>query len=214
MADAAPAEAPPADAPADAPPPAAPAAEEVVHREPEHLKTWKAAETPRYDKMPPNTPRKPIDKNVEKTTDLSKEQLQVLRESFKIFDTENKGSIALDVVKIILELVTGEEVDEDELEEVMEEFDEDESGEIEFAEFVKLASQFLEPEEDYETMKEQLRDLFVFYDKSQRGYIPVADFTRILKELDDELPDEEAAQMVKEIDTDESGTIEFEGERE
>jgi Ca2+-binding EF-hand superfamily protein len=55
----------------------------------------------------------------------------VLRDAFKIFDSDNKGAIALDVVKIILELLTGEEVDENELEEVMEEFDEDESGEIE-----------------------------------------------------------------------------------
>jgi calmodulin len=208
MADEAPAaEAAPAEAPAEAPP-----AEAPVKREPEHLKTWKAAEKPAYEKMPPDTPRKPIDKDVEKTTELSKEQLQVLREAFKIFDSDKKGAISIDVVKIILELITGEEVDEDELDDVMEEFDEDESGEIEFAEFVKLASQFVEPEEDYDTMKERLRDLFVFYDKEQRGYIPVDEFKAILKELDPELPDDEAAQMVKEIDADESGTIEFDGE--
>lgn len=203
----------PAEAPAEAPPAEAPAPEEApVHREPEHLKTWKAAEKPAYDRMPPNTPRKPI-AIVEKTTELSKEQLQVLRESFKIFDTDNKGSIAIDVIKIILELITGEDIDEDDLDDVMDEFDEDESGEIEFAEFVKLASQFLEPEEDYDTMKERLRDLFVFYDREQRGFIPVDEFKEILKELDPELPDEEAAQMVKEIDADGSGTIEFDGEK-
>ncbi|KAG5682877.1 hypothetical protein PVAND_012196 [Polypedilum vanderplanki] len=205
MSDAPPADAPPAAAAAEAPP-----AEPAVKKEPEHLKTWKAAEKPAYEKMPPNTPKKPIEKIPEKSTELSREQLQVLRESFKIFDTENKGAISIDVVKIILELITGEEIDEDDLDDVMEEFDEDESGEIEFAEFVKLASQFVEPEEDYETMKEQLRDLFVFYDRDERGCIPVEKFKAILKELDPELPEEEAAQMVKEIDTDESGTIEFE----
>lgn len=57
----------------------------------------------------------------------------VLKHSFKIFDSDNKGAINLDVVKIILELLTGEEVDEEELEDVMDEYDEDESGEIEFA---------------------------------------------------------------------------------
>ena len=117
----------------------------------------------------------------------------------------------MDVVKIILELLTGEEVDEDELDEVMEEYDEDESGEIEFAEFVKLASHFVEPEEDYETMKCKLRDLFVFYDREQRGFIPAAEFKAILKELDPEMPDTEIEEMVKEIDADSSGTIEFDG---
>lgn len=60
-------------------------------------------------------------------------------------------------------------------------------------------------------MKEQLRELFVFYDKEQRGFIPESDFRNILKELEPELPDEEIAQMVKELDSDGSGTIEFEG---
>lgn len=48
------------------------------------------------------------------------------------------------------------------------------------------------------------------FDKEQRGYIPVADFKVILKELDEELPDNEAEQIVKELDSDGSGTIDFE----
>lgn len=123
----------------------------------------------------------------------------VIKHSFKIFDSDNKGAISLDVVKVILELLTGEEVDEDELDDVMDEYDEDESGEIEFSEFVKLASHFVEPEEDYETMKAQLRDLFVFYDREQRGYIPAGDFKAILKELDPEMPDPEIEEMVSEF---------------
>lgn len=65
---------------------------------------------------------------------------------------------------------------------------------------------------DYDTMKAQLRDLFVFYDKEQRGFIPAADFKGILKELDPELPEAELDEIVKEIDADESGTIEFDGD--
>lgn len=49
------------------------------------------------------------------------------------------------------------------------------------------------------------------YDKTGRGYIPTADFVSILKELEHDLPDEEANQIVKELDTDGSGTIEWEG---
>ena len=76
--------------------------------------------------MPPNTPRKPLIE-LPKDTELSKEQLRgicfnyklkaininfkllflVLKDAFKIFDSDNKGAIALDVVKIILELLTG-----------------------------------------------------------------------------------------------------------
>lgn len=95
----------------------------------------------------------------------------------------------------------------------MEEFDEDESGEIEFSEFIKLAGEFVEPEQDYNEMKKELREIFLMYDKESRGFIPVADFKAILKELEPELPDAEAEAIVKELDTDQSGTIEFEGEK-
>lgn len=133
----------------------------------------------------------------------------VLRDAFRIFDSDRKGAIPCDMVKEILTLL-GHEVNDDELDEVMEEFDEDESGEIEFKEFIKLAEEFVEPEEDYETAKRNLRELFCMYDKEERGFIPVSDFVQILKAMEPDLPDTEAQQIVKELDTDMSGTIEFE----
>lgn len=66
----------------------------------------------------------------------------VLRDAFRIFDSDGKGAIQLEMVKEILTLL-GHEVDDAELDEVMEEFDEDESGEIEFSEFIKLAGKSL-----------------------------------------------------------------------
>ena len=53
------------------------------------------------------------------------------------------------MVGTILDML-GHEVDADELDDVLDEFDEDDSGEIEFEEFVKLASRFVEPAENYE----------------------------------------------------------------
>lgn len=73
--------------------------------------------------------------------------------------------------------------------------------------------EFVEPEEDPNVVKKELREIFMMYDKEGRGYIPTAGFVSILKELEHDLPDDEAAQIVKELDTDESGTIDFEGER-
>jgi calmodulin len=56
-----------------------------------------------------------------------------------------------------------------------------------------------------------LRELFVLYDKEQKGFIPVAEFKLILKAIEPELADTEAEAIVKELDTDYSGTIEFDG---
>lgn len=79
---------------------------------------------------------------------------------------------------------------------VMDEFDEDESGEIEFSEFIKLAARFVEPEEDYESLRKELREVFMLYDKEARGYLPLDEFKKILRELDAEVPEDELDEMI------------------
>lgn len=65
-----------------------------------------------------------------------------MKEAFNAFDNEKKGAISLDIIGTILEML-GHGVEEEELDDILDEFDEDESGEIEFAEFVKLAARKL-----------------------------------------------------------------------
>ena len=57
------------------------------------------------------------------------------------------------------------------MKEIIEEIDEDGSGELEFAEFIQLAAKFL-IEEDEEEMKWELREAFRLYDK-QGKYLNV-----------------------------------------
>lgn len=47
---------------------------------------------------------------------------------------------------------------------------------------------------------------------SGNGYIPTACLKEILRELDDQLTDEELDMMIDEIDADGSGTVDFDGE--
>ena len=54
------------------------------------------------------------------------------------------------------------------LQEIIEEIDEDGSGELEFAEFIQLAAKFL-IEEDEEEMKWELREAFRLYDKQGKN---------------------------------------------
>ncbi|GBM41888.1 Troponin C, partial [Araneus ventricosus] len=84
------------------------------------------------------------------------------------------------------------------------------SGELEFDEFLALTSRFL-VEEDAEAMQEELREAFRMYDKEGNGYINVADLREILRALDDKLTEDELDEMIAEIDTDGSGTVDFDG---
>ncbi|CRL05920.1 CLUMA_CG019104, isoform A [Clunio marinus] len=141
-------------------------------------------------------------------TKLSKDQLKILKDAFNVFDNEKKGTISLDTIGTILQML-GHDVDEDELDDVCDEFDEDESGEIEFPEFLKLASRYVEPEEDYDELRKELREVFMLYDKGARGYLPLDEFKKILREIDPELPEDELDEIIDEIDADGSGTIDF-----
>lgn len=60
-------------------------------------------------------------------------------------------------------------------------------------------------------MQKELREAFRLYDKQGNGYIPTTCLREILRELDDQLTNEELDIMIEEIDSDGSGTVDFDG---
>ncbi|XP_076365225.1 troponin C-like isoform X1 [Tachypleus tridentatus] len=139
--------------------------------------------------------------------DLTKEQVQMLRKAFDMFDREKKGVIHTNMVSTILRTL-GQTFEEKDLKDLISEIDQDGSGELEFEEFMALAARFL-VEEDAEAMQEELREAFRLYDKQGQGYINVSDLRDILRALDDKLTEDELDEMIAEIDTDGSGTVDF-----
>ncbi|KAK3925182.1 Troponin C, isoallergen Bla g 6.0101 [Frankliniella fusca] len=139
--------------------------------------------------------------------DLSKDQVALLKKAFDAFDQAKTGCIPTTMVGTILEML-GHGVTDKVLEEIIAEVDADGSGELEFEEFVTLASRFL-VEEDSETMQQELREAFRLYDKEGNGYITTQVLREILRELDDKVTAEELDMMIQEIDSDGSGTVDF-----
>merc|ERR1719461_706550 len=90
----------------------------------------------------------------------------------------------------------------EELQEILEEIDEDGSGEIEFGEFCQLCAKFLVEEPDEETMKAELKDAFRMYDKEGNGFIGTGQIREILKEVDPNIKDEDLDDVIDEIDED------------
>ncbi|KAK9498090.1 hypothetical protein O3M35_003972 [Rhynocoris fuscipes] len=140
--------------------------------------------------------------------ELNKDQIQLLKRAFDAF-AQGKGFIEANMVGTILQML-GHEVSDAKLKEIIEEVDADGSGQLEFEEFVSLAAGFLsEDEMDAEAMQQELREAFRLYDKEGNGYITTAVLREILKELDDKLTAQELDMMIQEIDTDGSGTVDF-----
>jgi len=139
--------------------------------------------------------------------DLPPEQLQVLKKAFEAFDRDHTGSIPCEMVADILRLM-GQPFNKKTLDELIEEVDADKSGRLEFEEFITLAAKFI-VEEDDEAMAKELREAFRLYDKEGNGYIPTSCLKEILHELDDQLTNEELDGIIEEIDSDGSGTVDF-----
>jgi Ca2+-binding EF-hand superfamily protein len=87
----------------------------------------------------------------------------VLKKCFDTFDREKKGYISSEMVGNILSMM-GLQFSHKELRGIITEIDVDGSGQIEFNEFVLLASKFMS-EEDSGVMEQELREAFRLYDK-------------------------------------------------
>lgn len=66
-------------------------------------------------------------------------------------------------------------------------------------------------EEDAEAMQAELKEAFRLYDKEGNGYITTDVLREILAELDSNLTKDELDMMIAEIDSDGSGTVDFDG---
>ncbi|XP_047992740.1 uncharacterized protein LOC125231338 [Leguminivora glycinivorella] len=135
------------------------------------------------------------------------QKMAMLRKAFQMFDTTKSGYI--DVLKISTILNTmGQLFDDSELQALIDENDPETSGKINFDGFCNIASHFLE-EEDAEAMQQELKEAFRLYDREGNGYITTSTLKEILAALDDKLSNSDLDGIIAEIDTDGSGTVDF-----
>jgi len=140
--------------------------------------------------------------------ELTPAQIEQFKKYFMMFDKDKKGYIHTSQVGQILRTM-GQAFEERDLKQLIKEFDSDGSNQIEFEEFAALVARFIMEDEDSGALEEELREAFRLYDKQGNGYINVSDLRDILRALDDKITEEELDEMIAEIDTDGSGTVDF-----
>merc|ERR1739847_135852 len=141
-------------------------------------------------------------------TGLEKDEIKCLKICFNMFDVKKQDFLSADDLDDILRAM-GFRPSKEELKEILEEIDEDGSGEIEFEEFCQLCAKFLIEEPDEETMKHELKEAFRVYDKEANGFITTDTLREIISELDTRLTKEDLDGIIEEIDEDGSGTMDF-----
>ena len=125
-----------------------------------------------------------------------------------MFDTKKQDYLSADELGEIMRAM-GFRPTEEELVDLVNEIDEDGSGQIEFAEFCQLCATFLVEDPDIETMKKELKDAFRIYDKEGQGFITMDVLRGLIAELLSPLTDEELDGIISELDEDGSGTMDF-----
>merc|ERR1712150_429127 len=145
---------------------------------------------------------------INEITGLEKDDIKVLKNCFTLFDVKKQDFLSADDLDDILRAM-GFRPSKEELQELLEEIDEDGSGEIEFGEFCQLCAKFLIEEPDDETMKAELKGAFRVYDKEGQGFITTGTLREIIGELDPRLTSEDLDGIIEEIDEDGSGTMDF-----
>ncbi|KAB0805043.1 hypothetical protein PPYR_02013 [Photinus pyralis] len=177
--------------------------EKSLHTEGEEIKSISSR------KVPDEVLLKVINKHPE----VSKSQMKEFREAFRLFDKDGDGSITKEELGRVMRSL-GQFARTEELQQMLQEVDVDGDGNVSFEEFVDIAwsasaGADRDPIVSREQEEKELRDAFRVFDKHNRGYITASDLRAVLQCLGEDLSEEEIEDMIKEVDADGDGRIDF-----
>lgn len=142
---------------------------------------------------------------------ISKAQLKEYREAFRLFDKDGDGTITkMELGRVMRSL--GQFATEEELNTMLGEIDIDGDGTFSFNEFVEIVCNMggHGGERSREDEEKELRDAFRIFDKHGRGYICASDLRAVLRCLGEDLDEDDIEDMIREVDIDGDGRIDFE----
>ncbi|CAL1370727.1 unnamed protein product [Linum trigynum] len=132
---------------------------------------------------------------------LSEEEIAGLREMFKMIDTDNSDSITFEELKVGLKKF-GANIDESEIYDLMQAADIDNSGTIDYAEFVAATLHLNKVERE-----DHLFAAFSYFDKDGSGYITIDELQQACNEFG--MEDVCLEEMIREVDQDNDGRIDY-----
>ncbi|XP_039752250.1 neo-calmodulin-like [Pararge aegeria] len=149
---------------------------------------------------------------VDENTGITRTQMKEFREAFRLFDKDGDGTITKEELGRVMRSL-GQFARVEELHDMLQEVDSDGDGNVSFEEFVNILSKSMSGAAGGTSSAEQeereLRDAFRVFDKHNRGYICASDLRAVLQCLGEDLSEEEIEDMIKEVDSDGDGRIDF-----
>eukprot|EP00897_Mesotaenium_endlicherianum_P007525 jgi/Mesen1/6800/ME000035S06183 len=133
---------------------------------------------------------------------LSEEEIMGLKEMFRAMDVDGSGAITYEELKEGLRK-HGSTLPESQIRELMEAADVDNSGTIDYEEFITATVHLNKVEKE-----EHLYEAFRHFDKDDSGYITVEEL-KVALAADNDLEPGEIDDIIREVDTDHDGNINY-----
>lgn len=137
-----------------------------------------------------------------KRTTLAPNQLDNLREAFNIFDKDGDGKINADEIGAVMRNLGINPTDTD-LQNMVDRYDDDGNGTIEFNEFINMMATKFEGHEN------NLRNVFDQLDSNKDGKIGKMELMDFMKKLGENVTPDQTELMIKEADSDGDGLISY-----
>ncbi|CAF0924890.1 unnamed protein product [Adineta steineri] len=137
---------------------------------------------------------------------FTEEQIQEFRQAFLLYDKDSDGAISPKVLGSVMRTL-GQNPTEDELKGLINEFDCEGKGLIDFNEFLQMMAKRAHEHNE----EDELREAFRVFDKNGNGFIKVAELRHVMINLGEQFSDHEVDEMLQEIDIAGNGIIRYEG---
>jgi len=140
----------------------------------------------------------------QKSTQLSEEDVESYKQAFELFDEDGDGTISIkELSKVMTSL--GQNPTDAEIEDMINEVDSDRNGSIDFDEFCKMMAM---PTKAH-NFESEMQAAFAVFDHDGSGTISLEELRRVMKSFGEELTDDDLDQMIKEVDKDGDGSIDY-----
>ncbi|KAL3846703.1 hypothetical protein ACJMK2_017671 [Sinanodonta woodiana] len=136
---------------------------------------------------------------------LTQEQLDEFKEAFNMYDKDGDGTITTKELGTVMRSM-GQNPTEAELISMIADVDVDGNGRIDFNEFVTMMVANMKDLNG----EEGLREAFRMFDKDRNGFISSAELRHVMTTMGDKLTDLEVDEMIREVDIDGDGQVNYE----
>lgn len=135
---------------------------------------------------------------------IENNDLFTLEEVFKFFDKDGDGHITAQELTTAIRAM-GFNPNKDELQDLVETYDKDQNGSIEFSEFVLLMRNIIQEQDEYK----DLLETFMVFDTDQDGLLTLEGIKLLFNKFEENPGDEIINNFFQSADSDEDGFINY-----